>query len=553
MPRWVINGALAGLALACGGDRLGSQPTPEAQDPTEAADPAAAAVPMRRLTRAQYERSVDALLGPTVLAEVDLAARLPVDDRAGGFGANATAVTETVLMQYEAVAETLADAAVEHRASLHPCLASAVPQPECAAKVVDALGPRAFRRPLGDIERSQLVAMLWTSPPQDASTVDDALRRFVSALLQSPAFLYRVERGEPTDAVAVARLDAYEVASRLSFLVWDAPPDDELRAMAAEGRLDDAAGRLEVLEVLLADPRARDGLGSMHAQWLELDSLAQPFKDKSMFPAFNPAIGPLMLDEVAGFVDTVVRHGDGRLHTLLTSRTTVAPPGVVFWYGEDAEVQPDEPPPGSPAGVEVVALDPQRRAGLLTLVSVMAAHAKTDRSDPVGRGATIRQRVLCQPLAAPPPDTPPPPELPEPGASVREQLNVHSTDASCAACHDLIDPIGFTLEPYDAMGGWRSEDPAGNPIDARGRVASSDVEGKLDGPVALAESLAASAQVQDCYATQWWRYAHGRVESDADADTLASLREAFAQSDGHIPTLLRELVRSEAFVHRRSP
>lgn len=146
-----------------------------------------------------------------------------------------------------------------------------------------------------------------------------------------------------------------------------------------------------------------------------------------------------------------------------------------------------------------------------------------------------------------------PPSAPTPGSSQRDQLRRHAEDPACASCHALTDPIGLLFEPYDAMGSFRTEDVAGNPIDARGEVPRSDVAGPLDGPVALAEALVRSEQARRCYATQWLRHALGRPETTDDAATLAALQERFLASDGHVPTLLHALVTSDAFVHRRLP
>jgi len=199
----------------------------------------------------------------------------------------------------------------------------------------------------------------------------------------------------------------------------------------------------------------------------------------------------------------------------------------------------------------VITLDPARRAGVLTLLPVLVAHAKSDRGDPVARGALIRERLLCGTLAAAPPDIPAPPASPLPGASLREQLAQHRDDPSCAACHELMDPIGFAFESFDAMGRSRTEDEAGNAIDDRAEVIGTDIAGSYDGPVALAQALADSDDVHRCYATQWFRYAYGRLETPDDAELLGALREQFIDSDGHIPSLLEALVTSEAFIHRR--
>jgi len=517
----------------------------------------AVSVSMRRLTRAQYLHTVHDLLGAALSPDLDLRGMLPRDDEVGGFASNAIApVTEPVVEHYERAAEAIALAVVPRRAELHPCLSETSIAASCIEEVFDALAARAFRRPLSRSERDALDVVIFAEeagPIEGEDPMTTALRRGITVLLQSPDFIYRIERGEHGD---LGRLSPYEVATRLSYLVWASMPDDALWSDASAGRLHDPLVRAEHIERMLADPRAREGLTVMHAEWLEIGPLDSLVKDRNLFPTFSEGLGPLLREEFASVVDFVVRHDDGRLSTLLSTRTSFVSPALSPWYGADATVDPSidlDAMPGLPEGFVPVALDPSHRAGVLTLLPVLAAHAKAGRSDPVGRGVLIRQRLLCQTLAAPPPDIPVPPSAPEPGAPLRDQLEQHREDPSCATCHDLIDPPGFTLEHYDAMGSFRERDAAGNVIDARGEILASDIEGSIEGGVALAEALAESAQVQRCYATQWFRYAFGRLERAEDAVVLDPMRERFVDSDGHIPTLLRALVVSDAFVMRREP
>ncbi|MEM6990336.1 MAG: DUF1588 domain-containing protein [Myxococcota bacterium] len=513
------------------------EPPPGAQD---VADPPAATVtPLRRLTRAQYQNTIAAALGDALDPALDVAAALPLDDQAGGFAANTVPATDIVVEQYERLAERIS-------ASLRPgptldCW-SAGADATCGPTPVADLAATLYRRPLDDAEVARLHAL----------RAETGVRGMVTALLIAPDFLYRVEGGQwlspGLDRIA---LDGPSIAARMAFLLWAAPPDEALRNAA--GDLTSPEARQAQLERMLADPRSRAGLARMHLQWLQLERLSHLVKDRNVFPNFSEAVGAQMIAEVERFVDMVVRHGDGTLATLLTSRRTLAQPGVVFWYGDDATIELEDPPPDAPEGARVLTLDPEHRAGLLTLVSVLAAHAKPDLSDPIRRGAMIRERLLCQPLLAAPPDVPPAPAAPDPGASVREQLEQHRADPSCAVCHDLADPIGFALESYDAMGRFRTEDAAGNAIDDRGEVVQSDLEGPLQGGVALATALSGSEQVQRCYATQWFRYAYGRLEDPDDRTELAALQDGFVSSGGHIPSLLTALVTSEAFVHRRLP
>lgn len=552
--------ASAGLGCADADDGAGAyEPFETPGAALSEADPVTVAVPLRRLTRAELHHTLHDLLGPALPAELDVRELLPPDDAHGGFASNSTVpLTELSVEQIERAAETVARAAATRRGELHACLDEPAPTTECLHAWVDALAPRALRRPV-PAEALALLHELATPEPTpagvDEDPVDAAIVRTLAAILQSPDFLYRVELGEPTDDPAVLRLTDHEIATRLSYLVWSSLPDEALAAEAEAGHLHDPAARGAQLERMLADPRARRGLAEFHAQWLELAELPALEKDRNAFPTFDPALLPLLRAELETFVDFAIRRDDGRFVTLLTSRTTFVPLALALWYGDDATpaTLPTARTPVLPAGFGPVDLHPEHRAGILTLLPVMATHAKAGTSDPVGRGALVRRRLLCDPPAPPPPDVPMAPSTPAPGSSQRDQLARHAQDPACSGCHALIDPIGLLLEPYDAMGSFRTVDAAGNPIDARGELPRSDVSGELSGPVALAEALADSEQARRCYATQWLRYALGRPETADDDATLATLHDRFLAAEGHVPTLLHALVTSDAFVHRRLP
>ncbi len=516
---------------------------------------AAVMVPMRRLGRDQYHHTVHDLLGDALPGDVDVRARLPHDDEHGGFVANATVpMTELAVQQLQDAAQIIADAVVPRRDRLHPCLGEPSPGGACLQAWIDQLGPRAFRRPLSAAEREALHALVEpTAVPAtvEQDSVEAAVERALLALLQSPDFLYRIDRGDPSDDLDAVPLTDFEIASRLSYLLWGTMPDDALWEQASDGLLRDPEVRDRAAVRMLADPRAREGLAAFHRQWLELDGLSSLRKDRNRFPTFDEALGPLLQQEFETFIELTLLSGPGTLTALLTSRVTAVPAALAPWYGDDA-VPTEVAGAQVPEGFDTVALHPARRSGVLTLVPTMAAHAKAGRSDPVGRGAVVRRRLLCDTLAAAPPDVPTATPQPMPQASQRDQLQQHSTDPACAGCHALTDPVGLMFETYDAMGVFRVEDFAGNPVDARGAVPGSDITGELDDAVELAAALATSAQVRRCYATQWLRHALGRPDGAADADLDARMQQALATTDGHVPSMLRALVSSDAFAWRRS-
>jgi hypothetical protein len=283
---------------------------------------------------------------------------------------------------------------------------------------------------------------------------------------------------------------------------------------------------------MLLDPKGRDGVVEFFNQWLDIEKLKVTEKDPAIFPSYSAAVRDEMWQETANFVDSVVRQGDARLQTLLTSNLAQPSPSLAPLYG----IAP---------GTALAPLDGQVRAGLLTHPSVLAVHAHADQSSPVKRGAFVRERVLCTPLPDPPPavnDTPP---VANPNATTRERFSAHRANPQCASCHSLIDPVGFAFEKYDGMGLYRTMEGT-LPIDTTGELTGTDVDGAIAGAVDLTQKLASSPMVQECMATQWLRYAVRREEGAADACSLQQVQAAFAQS-GDVRQLVVAIVQSDAF------
>jgi hypothetical protein len=240
-----------------------------------------------------------------------------------------------------------------------------------------------------------------------------------------------------------------------------------------------------------------------------------------------------MWEETKSFVDFVVRQGDGRLETLLTSPLAMPSPALAPLYG----LAP---------GAAFAPMDPLVRSGILTHPSVLAVHAHSDQSSPVKRGAFIRDRVLCTPLPDPPPTVNDNPPVVDPNATTRQRFEQHRADPVCGSCHNLLDPVGFAFERYDGMGLYRTME--GNlPIDASGNLTgTNDSDGPFQDGVELTKRFAASQQVRDCMATQWLRYAVRRDESDADACSQHQIRTAFRES-GDMKQLVKAVAQSDAF------
>ncbi len=488
------------------------------------------ATPLRRLTRAQYANAVRDLLGVT--ADTDV---LGGDEKVGPFDSNLSApVSPVQLDQYRALSEDVAADAIGELAAILPCPAGSV---GCTAQFVATFGRRAFRRPLTQDEIDAHVTLA-----EGADTFEDGIRLVLQAMLQSPHFLYHFELDLPDPgASGVVALSEFELASRLSFFLWNSVPDDALLDAAEAGELADVAQLRAQAERLLDDARARESVASFHVQWLGLDELPYLTKDPNVYGAFDETLREAMIAETRRFSSLVVLEGDGKLRTLLTAPYSYLEGPLYELYGV-------QEPAGATVGTPVP-LPEDERAGLLTQASFLAVHAHSNQSGPIDRGATVRGAVLCDPPPPPPPGINVIPPDPDPNATTREIFEQHTSDPTCAGCHALIDGIGLGMEGYDGIGAYR-EVQNGLPVDQSGELVATDVDGPFDGAVELSAMLAESEQVRECVSRQWFRYAFGRYESIDDDCSLELLSTQFAASDGDVRELVLNLVTTDPFRYR---
>jgi hypothetical protein len=496
---------------------------------------------LRRLTRSQYERTIRDLLG----FETSAAEGFAPDERVAAFKSNATApVGDLQVEQYMDAAEVVASEATADLASFLPCDPAAVGEDECAEQWLRELAPLAYRRPLADADIDRLMSVYATAKAD--ADFPTGIRVALQGILQSPWFLYHVELGDPAAAPVdgePALLSGHELASRLSYFLWDSMPDQALFDAATAGELATDDGIAAQVERMLADPRAEEAIASFHLQWLGVDEIESLEKAPEVFPDFDPALALAMKDDTASFANWVLAGGDGKLETLMTGAFTLSEdPALLALYGVEL-------PAGHVAG-DPIPLPPDQRAGLLTQASVMAEHAHANQTSPVHRGKLVRENFLCQPLPPPPANVDNVPPNPEPGISTRERFAQHSTDPLCAACHTLMDPLGFGFEHYDGVGAFRTMD-GDLPVDASGEVnATQQSNQTYDGAVELAGILAGAPEVRDCMARQWFRFSLGRMDDDMDACTMDRLSTAFEDSDHDVRSLIHEIALSNAFRYR---
>jgi len=274
-------------------------------------------------------------------------------------------------------------------------------------------------------------------------------------------------------------------------------------------------------------------------EWWELEPLPTVEKDQSLYRLWTPALPASFGQETTLFLADAWQSG-APLGALLTSPSTFADTDLANFYGDA--------PPADGTGFQRVALDPARGAGLFTQGAFLATHAHADQTSPVLRGKFVRARLFCTPPQPPPPDIVVKPPTVDPRLSTRQRFQQHTADGFCATCHLNMDPIGFGFEHYDATGRWRDID-GGQPVDATGMLAGTDVDGPFDGAAQLASKLAGSSEVAACSATQWFRYAFGRSEAlPADGCALATLADALAgKGGGDFRTMVRTTVTLPAF------
>lgn len=444
---------------------------------------------------------------------------------------------------YQRAAELLAEQVAQDAGALARILPTDLPSdPGPRARAfIEGFGARAHRRPLTSAEVDRYVTLFDTAPAlypeHDAFTA--GVRMVLEAMLQSPHFVYRIELSSVPSEGVIA-LNGWEIASRLSFALWNSMPDDELFRAAAAGELEGEAGVRAQAMRMLGDERARRVVERFHAQLLSTDAYADVSRSASLFPAFTPELRTSMQRESSTFVDHVVFEERRGLRELLTAPYTFVDRHLAAVYGL----------PGSYGDtLERVDLDPDQRAGLLTQIGFLTVNSSSTDPDAIHRGVFINHRILCAPLPPPPMVVPPlPAEDPSMPRTMRQRIDLHTGPGTCgASCHGtMINPIGFAFEHYDALGQWRVEDRS-LPVDASSEYEFAGGAVAYDGGPDLATVMAEQRMAHACYAEHWLEYAFGRSPARTDARLVSRLTEASLGDDLAVQDLVIELVASAPF------
>lgn len=477
--------------------------------------------PLRRLTRAEYNNTIRDLLGDSS----NPANAFNEDEIAGGFEANTNApLAQLDFDRYAAAAGDLASTAITNNYdALVGCDAD---DQSCADSFIDRFGARAFRRPLNDEERQAFQALYTEAKTTWSGT--DAIQLVIEAVLLSPQFLYLEEHGLPAEGSSkIAALTPYELASRLSYFLWQTMPDDALFEAAESGKLNTLEGIKQEATRMLADAKASDSVRSFYRQWMQITHVPEGTKDPALFPAWTPSLGAAMLEESMRFSDYVVRESTGTLTELLTASYTFANNELAPIYGATAP---------SNAFVKVE-LNGSQRSGVLSHASLMAVTADGKTPSVVFRGKFIREQVFCQEMPAPPPNV-------DQDATSEERL----ADPLCTSCHTLMDLVGNGFENFDAIGQYVTQKPNGDPIQTVGKIHTppEGIPETFDSIAPLSEAMAASPEVRKCAAEFWYRYALRRNIDQSEQGVLQKIEDGFVAHD-KIVDLMLEIATSEPF------
>ena len=412
-------------------------------------------------------------------------------------------------------------------------------QPWCVSRIMTDLARRAFRRPVGAGEVEKFVALV-RKAQLDEGSFDEGLVVGIQAVLVSPDFLFRIERNRPGVQPAATRvITQHELATRLSYFLWASMPDEALRRAADAGTLRDPGALTAQVRRMLQDPRAHALAEQFGGQWLQFRALESLTRNRERFPDFEDYLRLSMRRETEMFVEHVIRE-DRSILDVLDARYSFLNERLARHYGIDGVSGPQ---------FRRVDLTGTPRAGVLTQASVLTVSSYATRTSPVLRGKWILDNLLNAPPPAPPADVP---NLDEAAigtaASMRAQLEAHRKDPTCASCHRRMDPLGFGLENFDAVGAWRTTDGK-FPIDASGFLPDGD---EFHGPEELRVVL--KHQQQDfarCLTSKLLTYALGRGLERYDTRTVRQIADRLPARDYKFSALVLEIVNSLPFQQQR--
>ncbi len=550
-PGWRTPLLFALLALgACTGSVTSDEEEPSGSGRGQNDDPAAPVddtlVPsgrFARLTHTQWENSVRDLLRLDSVS--GLSNTFPADARTAGFLFDnhelSLEVDQVLSSAYASAAEVLAERVTSDAAALARLLpADTGNERERARAFVASFGERAFRRPLEPDELETYAGLfeLGRSAYDDVSGFAAGVRIAIEAFLRSPFFLYRVEASTETNGASIPLSD-YEVAQRLSYLLSNSMPDDALLDAARQGQLTQpSAVRTQALR-LLSRPSARAAILGFHGQLLDFEKYEGISPSASVYPDVSEDFAEDVMTSSRLFIEDLVVAQAGTFQALMTSNEAFVNADLARVYGVEGDF-----------GSEFVkvSLPEDERRGFFNQLGFLAANATSVNPDPIHRGVYIATRVLCLGISSPPDGVPPLPPITD---GTNRQVVANHTESSpvCQACHaQLINPLGFPFENYDAAGAYRTTDN-GEPVDASSSPLIDGAPLEVNNAVELAEALGSSRQAHECFTSHLVEYAFGRRHERLDDTLVSSLTDA-SLGGAPILELLVRIAQSPAFLTR---
>ena len=496
---------------------------------------------LRRLNQAEYANTVRDLLG---LANFTPGADFPKDENGYGFDNIADLLTVSPLLfeQYLKTADQAVAQLQKDKAATTALMVTGYPavtfynRAEYAHDVLADLLPRAWRRPVSPEEIERMYKFVALSFAQNGEEPKNGLYLALRAILVSPNFLFRVELGDGGGADGIPAVpDDYQLASRLSYFLWSSMPDDELFNLAEAGKLHEPAVLQAQARRMLKDPKAHALSLNFSGQWLLLRNLAQAKPDPRLFPQFNEELRAAMWQETEWFFETVVNE-DRSIMDFIDGDFTFVNGPLAKLYGIPGVEGPE---------FKRVALTGNQRGGILTQASVLTVTSYATRTSPVQRGKWILENILNQP-PPPPPDNVPAldDDHRQLTGTLRQKMEQHRADPTCASCHQKMDPLGFALENYDAIGAWRDTDGK-DKVDATGMLPDGKT---FAGAPGLKEILRSQeAEFRRCLVEKMTIYALGRGLDYHDRRAVDEIAAQVAKGGDHFSNLITAIVSSELF------
>ena len=499
---------------------------------------------IRRLTKVEYGNTLHDLLG----VDASIADELPDEVFGAGYLNTLSALQSE---QFLAIANEALDRVLvpkgQSPARMQKQLFGKTPGPgiderTAARKVARSLARNGYRRPPTDPELDVLVRV-FDLARENKLAYPEALRLMLKAVLVSPQFLFITPAMETESGRSIVPLDDYQLASRLSYFLWATMPDVELSALADRGTLHEPAVLRAQVKRMLEDSRSRALFDGFGAQWLGLGSLESKTFDTDKFPQMNNAMRSAMYEEARLFFESIVRE-NRNVASFVDCDYTFLNGTVAALYGLDKKV--------TGSRWRKVKLTDANRGGILGMPGILAVTSFPDRSSPVKRGVWVLEQVLGEHVPPPPPDVPALEKQDKQtiaNLTLRQRTELHRKDPACANCHKVLDPIGFGLENFDAVGRWRDKDDSGGAIDAGGELPGGK---RFSSPKELKTIIASRRDDLARNLTEkFLAYALCRQLEGYDEIVVDRLIETIATDGYRMQTLITEIVSSYPFTHRR--